>query len=141
MCFLFYWCSTMHMWYSIKTVAIKDFNILIDEKSVKYFIQTFDTIRKIILFLGDDWKRDCLLDTARKTIFPKFWSIMERSRRPSKYHLSINFWLKKDRISHNQKVQNKNFLVISKYHLSINLLDQKKTVLTILEKFKTRTFQ
>ena len=31
------------------------------------------------------------LYTARKTIFPKSWNIMESSKRPSKYHLSINF--------------------------------------------------
>ena len=44
------------------------------------------------------------------------------------------FWLKKDRISHHRKDQNKNFLVaqhknisvISKYHLSINFLPQKR---------------
>ena len=51
------------------------------------------------------------------------------------------FWLKKDRIFHHRKVQNKNFLVTSKYHISINLLTRKKTVFPTTEKFKTRTFQ
>ena len=48
--------------------------------------------------------------TARKTIFPKSWNIMESSERPGKYHLFINFFgSRKDRIFHLQKVQNKNF--------------------------------
>ena len=38
--------------------------------------------------------------TARKTIFPKSWNIIESSKRPRKYHLSINFSAEeKDRIS------------------------------------------
>ena len=36
------------------------------------------------------------------------------------------FWLKKDRIFHHRKVQNKNFSVISKYHLFHQLLDSKR---------------
>ena len=48
---------------------------------------------------------------AQKTIFPKSWNIMESLKRPSKYHLFINF------------------------------LAEKVTVLPISEKFKTRTFQ
>ena len=51
------------------------------------------------------------IDTARKTIFPRSWNIIESSKRPRKYHLSINF------------------------------LAEKKTVFPITEKFKTRTFQ
>ena len=51
------------------------------------------------------------------------------------------FYLKKDRISHHWKAQNKNFSVISKYHLSIIFLATKKTVFPNTEKFKTRTFQ
>ena len=50
------------------------------------------------------------LFTARKTIFPKSWSIMKSSKIPRKYQLSIK------------------------------LLDQKMTVFPISEKFKTRTF-
>ena len=50
------------------------------------------------------------------------------------------FWLKKDRISHNQKVQNKNFSVTSKYQLSINFLLQKKTVSPIPRKFLNKNF-
>ena len=50
------------------------------------------------------------------------------------------FWLKKDRISHNQKVQNKNFSVTSKYQLSINFLSQKKTVFPIPRKFLNKNF-
>ena len=46
-----------------------------------------------------------------KTIFPKSRNIMENSKRPSKYHLSMNF------------------------------LAQRKTVFPISKKFKTGTFQ
>ena len=49
--------------------------------------------------------------TARKTIIPRSWNIIESSKRPCKYHLSINF------------------------------LTEKKTLFPIPEKFKTRTFQ
>ena len=49
--------------------------------------------------------------TARKTIFPRFWNIIESSKRPRKYYLSIDF------------------------------LTQKTPVFPITEKFKTRTFQ
>ena len=52
-----------------------------------------------------------------------------------------NVWLKKDHISHHQKVQRRNFSVISKYHFSIYFSVQKKTVLHISEKIKLRTFQ
>ena len=50
------------------------------------------------------------------------------------------FWLKKDRISHSWKDQNKNFSVISKYHLCIIFFDSKKAVLLIPEKIKTELF-
>ena len=50
-------------------------------------------------------------NTARKTVFPRSRNIMESSKRPSKYNLSINF------------------------------LTQEKTVFPTTEKFKTRTFQ
>ena len=80
--------------------------------------------------------------TARKTIFPRFWNIMESSKRPCTYRLSISTLAeKKKRISHHRKVQNKNFSVTSKYHLSINVLAQKNTIFVIPEKIKTRTFQ
>ena len=46
-----------------------------------------------------------------KTIFPKSRNVMENSKRPSRYHLSINF------------------------------LAQRKTVFPISKKFKTGTFQ
>ena len=49
--------------------------------------------------------------TAGKTIFLKSWNIMEKSNRPSKYHLSINF------------------------------LAEKNTIFPITERVKTRTFQ
>ena len=82
------------------------------------------------------------IDTARKTIFLRSWNIIESSKRPRKYHLSINFLtLKKDRISNHQKVQKKNFPVISKHHIFVNFLAQEKTVFPISKKAKTRTFQ
>ena len=60
--------------------------------------------------------------TARKTIFPKFWNIIESSKDQVNIIFPSTFWLKRDRISHHRKVQNKNSSVISKYHLSINVL-------------------
>ena len=77
------------------------------------------------------------IDTARKTIFPRSWNIIESSKTPCKYDLSINFLPKKDRISHHRIVQNKNFSVTSKYHVSINFLTQKRTVFPITEKLKS----
>ena len=73
-------------------------------------------MKKFVKFWGDIWEKDsrtpevsCI---AQKTIFPNSWNIMESSKRPSKYHLSINF------------------------------LNQKKTVFFLItEKFKTRTSQ
>ena len=53
-------------------------------------------------------KKSC---TARKTIFLRSWNIIESSKRPRKYHLSINF------------------------------LAEKNTVFPITEKFKTNTSQ
>ena len=80
--------------------------------------------------------------TARKTIFSRSWNIIESSKRPCEYHLSINFLTqKKDRISHHRKVQNKNLPVISKYHISVDFVAQEKTVFPISENVKTRTFQ
>ena len=49
--------------------------------------------------------------TAQKTIFSRPCNIMKSSKRPSKYHLSINF------------------------------LSSKKTAFPTSKKFKTRTFQ
>ena len=49
------------------------------------------------------------------------------------------FWLKKDRISHLEKVQNKNFPLISKYHLSINF-SSEKTIFSSPESSKQELF-
>ena len=59
-----------------------------------------------------------------------------------------SFWLKKDRILHHRKVQNKNFSVaqnknfsvISKYHLSINFLSQKRPYFPPLKSSKQELF-
>ena len=67
------------------------------------------------------------------------------SWKAQKDHVNIiftsTFWLKKDRIFHQRKVQNKTFPVVSKNHLSINFLAQKKAVFPISKMFKTRTIQ
>ena len=55
--------------------------------------------------------RNTLLHTARKSIFPRSWNIIESSKRPRKHHLSINF------------------------------LADEKTVFSITKKFKARTFK
>ena len=51
------------------------------------------------------------------------------SWKAKKDHVNIiflpTFWMKKDRISHHRKVQNKNFSVISKYYLFHQLRDLK----------------
>ena len=86
-------------------------------------------------------------NTARKTVFPSSWNIMESSKRPSKYYLYFNFLAKKDHISYNRKVQIKNFLVAqnktfsvtSKYDLSINFLSQKRPYLPT-RKFQNKNF-
>ena len=88
-------------------INIKNFDphkTKIDQKSYKYILIYYIgyVTVKILIFISY---------TVRKTIFPKSWNIMESSKRPSKYHLSINF------------------------------LAEKKTVFPISEKFKTRTFQ
>ena len=71
----------------------------------------------------------------KKTVFPitemfktrTFWQPITKN-----FQQSVNiifpssFCLKKDRISHYIKVQNQNFLVISKYQLFINFLPQKR---------------
>ena len=50
------------------------------------------------------------------------------------------FWLKKDRISHSWKDQNKHFSVISKYHLSIIFLNQKRPYFSFLKRSKQELF-
>ena len=109
------------------------------------------------------------ITTARKTVFPMSWNIMQSSKRRSKYHLPNTFLAekrlyspspkiskqelisviskyylfhqlpdsKKDHISHHQKVQKKNFSVISKYHLSINFWLKKYR---IFQKFQNKNF-
>ena len=78
----------------------------------------------------------------KKTIFPITKKIQNKNFLViSKYHLSSIFCLKKDGILQVGKVQNINISAISKYHLSIYLLSKKKTVFRISEKFKIRTFQ
>ena len=65
---------------------------------------------------------------------------MENSKRPSKYHLSINFLAQKKKpFFHLQKVQNSAFSVISKYRLSINFL-AKKTRISHLGKVQNKNF-
>ena len=67
------------------------------------------------------------------------------SWKAKKYQVNIiflsTFWLKTDRISHHQKVQTRNFSVISKHHFSFYFSAQQKTVFPISEKIKLRTFQ
>ena len=53
--------------------------------------------------------------------------ILKKDRLSNEYISSFHqlFDSKKDRISHHQNNQSKNFLVISKVHLSVNVLAQK----------------
>ena len=41
---------------------------------------------------------EILISTARKTVYAKCWNIMESSKRPSKYYLSVNFLAEKKNI-------------------------------------------
>ena len=75
--------------------------------------------------------------TARKAIFPKSWNIKKNSKRPSIYHLSINFLAEKKTVFPITKY----FSETSKCHLSMNFFTQKKTIFPITQKFKARTFQ
>ena len=66
----------------------------------------------------------------------------ENLKKTNIYHLSINFLAqKKNYILHLQKVQNKDFPIISKYHLSNNFLVQKKTVFSSPESSKQELFR
>ena len=76
----------------------------------------------------------------KKTYFPSLGISWKTQKDQENIIFPSTFWLK-DLISHQRKVQNKNFSVISKYHLSINFLVQKKTVFPTSKKFKTTTFQ
>ena len=93
-------------------------------------------------------KKKCLINTARKTIFPKPWNIMKSSKIPRKYQLSIIF-LDQKRLyflslkSSKQELfltQKTWYSMLKKISSYINFLNQKKTVFPISEKFKTRTF-
>ena len=61
--------------------------------------------------INEKYKSWDTINTPRKAIFPRSWNIVETSKRPRKYYLYINF------------------------------LPNKKTVFSITEKLKTRTFQ
>ena len=77
----------------------------------------------------------------KKTVFPIYEKFKTRTFQYSvNIIFSSTFWLKNPRIFHLQKFLNKNFSVFSNYHLSINFLARKKTVFSISENFKTRTF-
>ena len=84
----------------------------------------------------------------QKTTFPKSWNISESSKRPTKYHVPMNFSAQKKHLFNNSKsskqelfkAQNKNFPVISKYHLSINFLAQKRPYFPSPESSKQELF-
>ena len=53
--------------YYLRTVEIKDYNVMIDGKNffdqrVKNYLKTFDNIRKIATGQSDDYTTGCLLD-------------------------------------------------------------------------------
>ena len=73
------------------------------------------------------------LDTARKPYFPSPGISQKAQKDQVNIVFTSTFLLKKDQISHLQKVSNKNFSVISKYHLSINFLAQHATFVNIKE--------
>ena len=80
--------------------------------------------------------------TARNTVFPKSWNIMEISKRPSKYHLSTNFLTEKRSCFPSPKVSKQELLGNQEVSYFYQLLElKKKTVFPAKEKFKARTFQ
>ena len=68
----------------------------------------------------------CVLSLQEKPYFPGPGISWKAKKDQVNIIFTAIFWLKKDRISHHRKVQNKNFSVISKYHLSINFLSQRR---------------
>ena len=60
-----------------------------------WFLQTnkneLVNVSKIFDYIG----KALVTNTSRKTIFPKFWNIMESSKRPSKHNLPFNFLAQK----------------------------------------------
>ena len=70
----------------------------------------------------------------KKPYFPGPWKSWNAQKDQVNITFTSTFWLKKDRISHQQKAknknfsvaQNKNFSVISKYRLSLNFFPQKR---------------
>ena len=64
--------------YYIPNVEIKDYNVMIDGKNffdqpVKNYKVTYETIRKITIGQGDDYKTGCLLDY---TYFKKYYKMI-----------------------------------------------------------------
>ena len=56
-----------HKQYYLPTVEIKDYNVMIDGRNffdqlIKYYLKTYDNIRKIATGQGDDYITGCLLD-------------------------------------------------------------------------------
>ena len=64
--------------------------------------------------------------TARNTVFPKSWNIMEISKRPSKYHLSTNFLTEKRSCLPSPKVSKQELLGNQEVSYFYQLLDLKK---------------
>ena len=59
----------------------------------------------------------------------------------SKYHLSINFLAQQRPCFSFPKGSNNNFSVISKYHIPLNFLTKRNPAFSISKTLKTRTFQ
>ena len=63
---------------------------------------------------------DTITVTAQKAIFPRLEISWKAQKDQVNIIFPLTFCIKKDRISHLRKVQNKNSLVTSKYHFFIN---------------------
>ena len=108
-------------------------------------VKTLDDIEKktkdVLLNSFSPTKLKLFLTLHEKPYFPGPGILWKAPKDQTDIIFTSVFCLKKDRISHHRKVQNKDFSVNSKNHLSINFLSKKKTVFSISKKFKGRNFQ
>ena len=93
-------------------------------------VKTLDDIEKktkdVLLNSFSPTKLKLFLTLHEKPYFPGPGILWKAPKDQADIIFTSVFCLKKDRISHHRKVQNKDFSVNSKNHLSINFLSKKK---------------
>ena len=78
-----------------------------------------------LLHFSQELPSNKILTLHKKPSFPSPRISWKAQKDQVNITFTSTFWLKKDRIFHHRKAQNKNLSVTSKYHLSINFLPQK----------------